>query len=109
MTLKPEKLKAVAELAGHTAQIIGDEVRIQPANGVLRGFTLKYDPRENAEQLLELIEKLCQTGVLEFYANTKRLTTAYMVTYDSQDYFGETLPEAVLAAAIALVGGEDNE
>jgi len=89
----PEQLKVMAEALGY------DSIRLNKYNKVT-GFPKNYlrrkifNPKEDANQLLEIIGYLTSKGTLEI----NRMTKAYLITYDAGAYFGETLDDAVLLA-----------
>ena len=102
--MEAEKLKVIAEGMGYSAVVIEafdihskpNHVKIQPANGVLRGFTLDYNPLTNNDQMVEIMEKL-KVSLLQ---NDDDFITAYLEI--DEIYFsarGKTINEAVCNAA----------
>ena len=93
--MKPEQLKVIAEGMGYKIQNIDpSSVYVKHAGFTVYGFP--YNPLTNNDQMVEVMEKLSRHGILEIDSNIKG---ECFVTYDSHDYSGKTINEAVCNAA----------
>lgn len=109
--MKPEQLKAIAKYMGYEASIEESKFNGEPYYRVYIKSTdpdyelQEYNPLTNAEQCLELIEKvITESSTTKFERFDNGAT--YIYPDDEEEYKGKTLPEAVLNAAWALVEAE---
>jgi hypothetical protein len=93
--MKPEELKEIAEWMGYEAEVLSCRwVRL-----VVGAKRIKYDPAENADQLLEIIKRFDD---FESLKDNNIYTVRLSNDADLLNYYGvdDSFEEAILKAAL---------
>ena len=101
--MKTEDLKQLAEYMGYKTELNNDVLYLAGIK-FSRRFAIEYNPLTNAEQCLELMEKLIKNGALLDGCHIKDENN-FMVWMDDPErrWEGKTINEAVTLAAIEAI------